>query len=92
MEKDIIGTSRRAALRTGLAAVGAGLVASAMTSKAQAQATEKLAQNLVQYQAVPKDGAQCNKCVNWVEPNACTIVAGEIAPAGWCVAYAPKES
>ena len=40
---------------------------------------------------MPKDGAECDKCVNWVAPNACKIVEGQINPKGWCVAYAPKE-
>jgi hypothetical protein len=80
-------TSRRAILRTGLmAAAGATLAAGA----ARAQ-DEKIAQELVQYQNQPKEGQQCNKCAQWVEPNACKIVAGVIAPQGYCVAYAPKE-
>jgi len=81
-------TSRRNALKAGLAAVTAGVVAGGAARRATAQ--EKLAQNLVQYQETPKDGAKCSACVNFVAPNACTIVAGEINPEGWCVAYAPK--
>lgn len=80
-------TNRRTALKTGLAAIAAGLV---MTRAASAQ--EKLAQEVAQYQGEPKDGAKCSACVNWQPPNACTIVAGEISPNGWCVAFAPKES
>ncbi len=80
-------TSRRTALKVGLAAVTASVAGVA----AKAVAQEKLAQNLVQYQDTPKDGAKCSGCVNFAAPNACTIVAGEISPEGWCVAYAPKE-
>lgn len=80
-------TTRRTSLR-GIMALG---VAAAAAKAGVAQAQEKIAQQMVQYQDTPKDGAQCNKCVNWVEPNACTIVAGTIAPTGWCVAYAPKN-
>jgi len=80
------GTSRRDMLRTG-AMVVAG-VAAAASARAQ---DEKIAQELVQYQDSPKDGQQCNKCAQWVEPNACKIVAGIIHPNGYCVAYAPKE-
>lgn len=82
-------TTRRDALRAGLAVVTAGVVTGA--SVRSARADDKLAQNLVQYQTEPKDGAKCSACVNWVGPNACKIVAGEISPNGWCVAYAPKE-
>ena len=78
-------TSRRAVLRTGLGLVAAAGAATAVTAQ------EKLAQELVQYQKTPKDGAMCSKCVNWAPPNGCNIVAGTIDPNGWCVAYAPKE-
>jgi hypothetical protein len=80
-------TSRRVILQTGLGVIAAA----AVVSRAMAD-DDKLAQELVQY--VPKsvtEGAACNKCVNWIEPNACKIVAGTINPAGWCVAFAPKE-
>jgi hypothetical protein len=83
-KRDNSTTTRRTVLAAGLAAIGG-------VASLRAEAQEKIAQNLVQYQATPKDGAQCNKCVNWVEPNACKIVSGTIAPSGWCVAYAPKE-
>ena len=79
-------TSRRAVLGAGLAAIGA--VGVAFTQRAAAQ--EKLAQNLVQYQEMPKDGNECDACVNFVAPNGCKIVAGNINPKGWCVAFAPK--
>ena len=80
-------TTRRIVLRTGLG-VAAGATLAAGAARAQ---DEKIAQELVQYQNQPKDGQQCNKCAQWVEPNACKIVAGVIAPNGYCVAYAPKE-
>ena len=81
---------RRGALRA-FAGIGLGAAAAAVVpGRAKAQ-DQKLAQEIVQYQKTPKDGAECDKCVNWVAPNACTIVAGEINPKGWCVAYAPKE-
>ena len=80
-------TTRRNSLK-GLMAIGVGAVA---MRAATASAQEKIAPEQVMYQAMPKDGAQCNKCVNWVEPNACKIVSGVIAPTGWCVAFAPKE-
>ncbi len=78
--------SRRGILRAGVAVLAAG----GMAATARAQ-DEKLAQTVVQYQTTPKDGAKCSTCVNFVAPNACKIVAGEINPEGWCVAYAPKE-
>ncbi len=83
------GTSRRDMLRTG-AMIAAGIAGVAAAPSARAE-DEKIAQELVQYQNSPKDGQQCNKCAQWVEPNACKIVAGTINPNGYCVAYAPKE-
>ncbi len=83
------GTSRRDMLRTG-ATIVVGIAGVAAASSARAQ-DEKIAQELVQYQNMPKDGQKCNMCAQWVEPNACKIVAGTISPEGYCVAYAPKE-
>ncbi len=87
--QDRNGTSRRDMLRTG-AMVAAGLAGVAAASSARAQ-DEKIAQELVQYQNTPKDGQECDKCAQWVDPNACKIVAGTINPKGYCVAYAPKD-
>jgi hypothetical protein len=88
--------SRRVVLQAGLAAIGAGAATVAAT-RARAErlapqrfAQDKLAQNLVQYQEQPKGEQECDKCVNWVAPNACKIVAGTINPKGWCVAFAPQ--
>lgn len=85
----MVDKNRRAALR-GLVGVGIGAAAMSIAAR-QAAAQEKLAKNAVMYQETPKDGNECDKCVNWVAPNGCKIVAGEIHPKGWCVAYAPKE-
>ena len=82
-------TTRRCMMKATLGlAAGTAVLAVGTAARAQGQ---KVAQNLVQYQDHPKDGAVCKACVNWVEPNACTIVEGNINPQGWCVAYAPKE-
>ena len=79
-------TTRRGVIKTGL-----GLVAGTVTAGAAMAQDQKIGQALVQYQATPKNGQECDACVNWVAPNACKIVEGQIAPKGWCVAYAPKE-
>lgn len=88
MERDNKAT-RRCMMRTGLGLL-AGVSAAVAAGTASAQ-DQKIAKNLVQYQDTPKDGNECDKCVNWVDPNACKIVQGDIHPKGWCVAYAPKE-
>jgi len=82
-----IRSSRRRVLQGGLTILAAGAAGAAARS---AMAQEKLAQNLVQYQDTPKDGAMCSACVNFVAPDGCKIVDGKISPNGWCVAFAPK--
>ena len=85
-------TSRRDMLRTGVVLVaGAAGVAIATSASSVRAEDEKIAQELVQYQNEPKDGQKCSGCAQWVAPNACKVVAGNISPNGYCVAYAPKE-
>lgn len=81
--------SRRFVVKAGLGAFS-GAIAAVAATRAMAQDAAKLAQNIVQYQTTPKDGAMCSACVNFVAPNACKIVDGNINPNGWCVAFAPK--
>ena len=76
--------TRRGILQAGVAVLGGVAVAP------QARAQEKIAQTMVQYQKTPKNGQQCSTCVNYDPPSACKIVAGTIAPEGWCIAYGPK--
>ncbi len=82
-----IDTSRRTVLRAGLAILAGGAL---VATSAKADDADKVEQSAVQYQNSPKDGAKCSGCVNFVAPNACKVVLGNINPEGWCVAYAPK--
>jgi len=79
--------TRRGVMRTGL-----GLIAgtTALASAARAD-DDKIGKELVQYQTTPKNGQECDACVNWLAPAACKIVEGQINPKGWCVAFAPKQ-
>lgn len=79
--------SRRALLQAGLGAVA---VTAGLATSARAQ--QKIAKNLVMYQDHPKDGQMCSICVNFVAPNQCKIVEGDVSPNGWCGAFAPKAS
>jgi hypothetical protein len=88
--RDDMNATRRTILRAGLTMLAGGAMA-ATAARAQ-DADSKVEQSVVQYQTSPKDGAQCSGCVNFVAPNACKVVAGNISPSGWCVAYAPKGS
>ncbi|MFL5280223.1 MAG: hypothetical protein ACJ8AW_04315 [Rhodopila sp.] len=78
--------TRRQILRAGLAVVGGAVAVSGV-----AQAQDKIAPAMVQYQDTPKDGNKCSTCVNFEAPAACKIVSGKISPDGWCIAYAPTE-
>ena len=84
-------SARRAVLKSAVSLVCGTAAFAAAAPLARAQSA-KLAQNVVQYQNNPKDGAMCSGCVNFQPPNACAIVEGEINPNGWCVAFAPKAS
>lgn len=86
----MIDNEKRASLR-GMVRAGLGVLAAGATIGRASAQDQKIAQSLVQYQATPKEKAQCDGCTNWAPPNACKIVVGDISPKGWCVAYAPKE-
>ena len=86
----MIDHDKRNSLR-GIARAGLGLLAAGAAGRTAVAQDAKVPQEAVQYQETPKDGQECDKCVNWVDPNACKIVAGKINPKGYCVAFAPKE-
>ncbi len=91
---DMSKASRRVVMRAGITAIAAGIAGSAMAAETLSRrlvAQDKLAQDAVQYQLTPKDGAKCSTCVNFIAPNACQIVSGTISPDGWCIAYGPKN-
>jgi hypothetical protein len=77
------GVSRRTVL---IAAAGAAPLLALTSREAQA----KLAPAAVKYQTTPKDGHQCDGCIQFVAPNACKLVEGDIAPTGWCSLWVKK--
>jgi len=79
------GLSRRTAL---LAAASAAPLLLLTSVEAQA----KLAQNAVKYQATPNNGRQCDGCAQFLAPNSCKLVDGDIAPAGWCLLWVKKPA
>ncbi len=54
------------------------------------QAVAKMNQKSVAYQDTPKDDQKCSNCSLFQEPNACTLVDGEISPEGWCKFWVKK--
>lgn len=81
--------SRRNALRLGLAGLAAGVAGVSQRVSAQ---TAKLPKTAVMYQDHPNGGHQCSQCVHFQPPSSCQIVQGDIAPNGWCGAWAPKQT
>jgi len=77
---------RRSVLRGAL-----GLAFAAITTR-EAEAQQKNAQSVVQYQDKPHDGKECRHCLHFVPPDSCKLVAGKISPMGWCLLFAPKPS
>ncbi|MGA8614431.1 MAG: high-potential iron-sulfur protein [Xanthobacteraceae bacterium] len=55
-----------------------------------ARAQQKVSQADAKYQAQPKDGQQCDGCLQFQAPNACKLVDGNISPTGWCLLFAAK--
>jgi hypothetical protein len=54
------------------------------------QAAAKMSQPSVAYQDSPKGDQQCSNCSLFQEPSACTLVDGNISPAGWCKFWVKK--
>jgi hypothetical protein len=49
-----------------------------------------MSQPSVGYQQSPKDDQKCSNCSLFQEPNACTLVDGNISPEGWCKFWVKK--
>lgn len=47
----------------------------------------KVSQASVQYQDQPKGEQKCANCIQFIQPNACKVVEGEISPEGWCAIW-----
>jgi hypothetical protein len=88
---DAMERSRRVMMFKSAAAV-AGLASLPLLSHAQGKATKKA----MQYQDQPKNGQECDTCLQYVpgaNPKAkgtCKVVEGDISPKGWCAAYVKK--
>jgi len=54
------------------------------------QAAAKMKQPSVEYQDSPKGDQKCSNCSLFQEPNACTLVDGDISSEGWCRFWVKK--
>jgi hypothetical protein len=80
--------SRRISRRAMLAELALG--AAAVTAVTRASAQQKVSQADAKYQKEPKGQQHCDNCINFLSPNACKLVEGDITSTGWCQLYAPK--
>ncbi|MHB8236575.1 MAG: iron oxidase [Acidithiobacillus ferrivorans] len=88
-EKDKMIT-RRDALKNMAVVVGA--VASTTVMGAGVADAGTMPKAAVQYQDTPKGKAHCSVCAQFIAPHGCKVVAGNISPNGWCVAFVPKSA
>lgn len=80
--------SRRRVLKiVALFGGAAALPGVARDAAAQGKATKAA----MKYQEQPKGDQRCSACMQFVAPNQCKVVEGEINPNGWCVAYVAKQ-
>lgn len=94
--------SRRATLKLLMGTIGAAAAVPLTVWAAPTRADGKprghgtVAKSALQYQDHPKGSSACARCANFIpgpKPDAsghCIIVAGDISPRGWCLAYADK--
>jgi hypothetical protein len=83
--------ARALSRRTVLLHSGAGCAAGAAALLLPVeQAAAKMKQAAVEYQDSPKGDQECSNCSLFQEPNACTLVDGEISPKGWCKFWVKK--
>lgn len=73
-----------------VAAAGGGAMLGAGVVSTPAMAANKIPQKAVSYQSTPKGAARCDNCALWQPPSSCKLVAGTIAPSGWCTLYKKK--
>ena len=83
--------TRRTVLIGGATLAGLPLVAGPRQARAAG-----LPKANAKYQDHPNGPNRCDICTYWVAgpkasaPGTCKVVAGPIAPNGWCILYAPK--
>jgi hypothetical protein len=79
--------SRRKALKI-VALLGGAAALPQLAREAHAQA--KATKQAMKYQDQPKGDQRCSGCAQFVPPNQCKVVEGNINPNGWCIAFAAK--
>ena len=80
--------SRRSMLISSVALAGAACAGLVSTRQAFAQA--KASKAAMKYQDHPNGDRKCSGCLQFVAPNGCKVVDGDISPNGYCIAWVKK--
>ena len=75
---------------TAAGALGVLAVVGGRTDSATA-GTIKTPQKAASYRDTPRGAARCDRCLFFVAPVACKVVAGAIVPTGSCDLFSPKS-
>ena len=87
-----IGISRRQVLTVAAGAAGAVSGVAGIVGASRPAHAAKVSQKAVKYQDTPKGEARCDNCALFEPPSSCKTVEGTVAPEGWCMVYAKKQS
>ena len=81
--------TRRRFFRGAAAVAGAALAGTVIPIRV-AEAQQKASKQSMKYQDHPNNGQECSTCMQFEAPKSCKVVAGDISPKGWCIAYTKK--
>ena len=79
--------SRRLLLQSAVGMIG--IAAAGAARPEPAFATIKISKTAVAYQDHPQGELRCGKCRQFVSPDSCKMVDGEISPQGFCRILSP---
>ena len=80
--------SRRSLLKSAVLLTGAACGGVLVHREARAQ--QKASKAAMKYQDHPNGEQKCSDCLQFVPPNSCKVVEGDISPNGYCIAWVKK--
>ena len=80
--------SRRSVLKSAVWLAGAACTG--VLSHREALAQAKASKAAMKYQDHPNGDRKCSGCLQFVAPNGCKVVDGDISPNGYCIAWVKK--
>ena len=82
--------SRRSILKFAGLLAGASL-ACGLPAARDALAQQKASKEAMKYQDKPNGDQKCSNCLQFEPPKSCKVVAGDVSPDGYCIAWAKKS-